>query len=250
MAEKYCLSYVPSAVSAQLIKNRNFPSTRKDLIAFGGAVYEDESVPSVYSELGIKSWQPLPGSLEEVKEIGELFSDSNVYTGTQATESKIKELSKEKSLAAYKIIHLAAHGLILPETPELSAVVLSQGSRFNSREHGMDGYLSMQEILDLDLAADFVNLSACETGLGRLYGGEGIVGLTQAVILAGAKSVSASLWQVADKSTAAFMAGVYRLVLESGISYKEAITEIKRQFIRSENYSHPFFWAPFVYYGM
>jgi CHAT domain-containing protein len=107
----------------------------------------------------------------------------------------------------------------------------------------------MKEIVELNINADFVNLSACETGLGKIYGGEGVVGLTQSFLVAGANGLSVSLWQVADESTMELMVGMYRLVKEKGLSYDRAITEMKREFIRSNKYSDPFYWAPFVYYG-
>jgi CHAT domain-containing protein len=130
----------------------------------------------------------------------------------------------------------------------------------------------MGEIAKLKLNADFVNLSACETGLGKLYGGEGVVGLTQSFLIAGARGLSVSLWNVSDTSTAMFMVGVYQLVKQKGMSYSEAINEMKLNFIKgqvsldtfdpsrgitvtskgeskSSKLSHPFYWAPFVYYG-
>ena len=114
---------------------------------------------------------------------------------------------------------------------------------------GIDGYLTMAEIANLDIAADFVNLSACDTGLGRIYGGEGVVGLTQAFLVAGANSLSVSLWQVADEATSRFMTGLSRLVEEEGLSHAEAMTAMKRRFLEEESTARLVFWAPFVYYG-
>ena len=142
--------------------------------------------------------------------------------------------------------------MVVPEYPELSALVLSQAD--DRPEH--DGYLSMGEIASLELEADFVNLSACETGLGKIYAGEGVVGLIQSFLVAGAKGLSVSLWQVADDSTKEFMLGMYRLVKEDGLGYAEAIREMKLQFLRGfrgsggrPSFYAPFYWAPFVYYG-
>lgn len=249
LAEKYTVSYVPSMQTAALIEKRHNRDNSRKVLVMGGADYSEEPVQSLYTELGYTRWPPLPGTLREAREISEIFEDSILYTGEEITEHRIKELSASGTLETFRVIHLAAHGLVLTDTPDLSALVLSQGSRYNTGETEPDGYLSMAEISRLKLAAEFVNLSACETGLGRLYGGEGIVGLTQAFLAAGAASVSASLWQVADESTALFMARMYRLAAEREISYKEAVTLMKREFIDGGKYSHPYFWAPFVYYG-
>ena len=158
-------------------------------------------------------------------------------------------LSASGDLKRFKVIHFATHGLVVPEIPELSAIVLSQ---FKEEKEGEDGYLQMNEIAELDINADFVNLSACETGLGKIYGGEGVVGLTQSFLIAGANGISVSLWQVADDSTSTFMVEMYKSVKEQGIDYSTAINQVKRRFINGEfgpNYQAPYYWAPFVYYG-
>ena len=126
-------------------------------------------------------------------------------------------------------------------------------SQFDPPRGGEDGYLRVPEVAALDLHADLVNLSACETGLGKIYGGEGVVGLTQAFLLAGANGLSVSLWQVSDQSTMRFMVSVYRLANETGLPFYQAIAETKRRFIEGdiagENWQQPYYWAPFVYYG-
>ena len=127
--------------------------------------------------------------------------------------------------------------------------MLSQNSKANSRE---DGYLNIGEISKLKLKADYVVLSACQTGLGKLFRGEGVYGLTQAFIGAGANAVLVSLWNVADKSTAIFMGEFYKTGKERALSFYKSLSETKRQFISGkfgETWRDPFFWAPFVQYG-
>ncbi len=139
--------------------------------------------------------------------------------------------------------------MVVSDLPELSALVFSQTENAAGRE---DGYLNIPEVAQLPLQADFVNLSACETGLGTLYGGVGVVGLTQAFLVAGANGLSVSLWQVSDESTAQFMVALYELAQEQQLSYSEAMTEVKRRFIKGdfgEQWQAPYFWGPFVYYG-
>jgi len=134
--------------------------------------------------------------------------------------------------------------MVLPALPELSALVLTESNGSSN-----DGYLNVDEIIDLNLNADFVNLSACETGLGKIYGGEGVVGLAQAFLIAGANSLAVSLWQVADKSTSEFMRQFYNLIVEQDLDYCAAMAETKRIFLESDTYSHPYYWAPFIFYG-
>jgi CHAT domain-containing protein len=112
--------------------------------------------------------------------------------------------------------------------------------------------LTAKEIAELKLRADFVCLSACDTGIGKVYGGEGIVGFAQSFLVAGANGLCVSLWKVDDESTRVFMVQMYRAVSEQGMGYAGAISEIKRKFIRGEcgkQYRSPYYWAPFVYYG-
>jgi len=269
LAERFNIKYSQSLTVSEIIEKRKYDPHRKPLLAFGGAVYDEGKYANemitnevqlnsallalnrggdarvTYAGLGY-SWSNLPGTLAEVKAIKSIIKDADVYTGSKVTKASFSEMSKKGELRNYKVIHLATHGLVVPEAPELSAVVFSQ---FTKPKQGDDGYLRAGEILDLDLKADFVNLSACETGLGKLYGGEGIVGLTQSFLVAGANGLSVSLWQVADESTTEFMVGLYKLVKENGLSYDKAMTEMRRQFIRNPKWSSPYFWSPFVYYG-
>ena len=204
LAEAYEIKYGQSMAVMEIINKRNYTGKRKPLLAFGGAVYDRitysadmvnsekqlsalgkkvyqkiasrSSTRDTYASLGVPQWSNLPGTLSEVKKISEIVKGANVYTGDEVTEDKIKELSSKGELSEYKVIHFATHGLVVPEMPELSAVVFSQ---FKTERSGEDGYLRMGEVAELKLNADFVNLSACETGLGKIYGGEGVMGLTQ-----------------------------------------------------------------------
>jgi CHAT domain-containing protein len=276
LVEDFRVSYVQSMGIREFVSERRYSEDRKPLLAFGGAVYEEvayneemiknetqlafltrniytdlenqRSVRNAYGALGIK-WNNLPGTLSEVNNIKDLVKKADVFTGRDVTEEKIKELSGNGKLSKYKVLHFATHSRVVQEAPVLSAVVLSQFENEQGRE---DGFLCMGEIAKLDIKADFVSLSACETGLGKIYGGEGVVGLTQSFLLAGANAVSVSLWQVADESTSQYMVSMYDRVQDKDISYADAMTEVKRRFISGDfgdKYKSPYFWAPFVYYG-
>jgi CHAT domain-containing protein len=94
-----------------------------------------------------------------------------------------------------------------------------------------------------------VELSACETGLGKVVQGDGVIGLTRAFLVAGANNVGATLWVVDDLATKEFIVGVHGLVQKEGMSYAEARVKVKRQFIKSKDYSDPYYCSPFVLYG-
>jgi CHAT domain-containing protein/Tfp pilus assembly protein PilF len=247
LIEKYDISYVQSLAVSEIINSRTIPRNRKDFIGFGGADYlqfNSSSHNTKYRSLNIGSWNNLPGTVSEIKDISSLYNSSDYFLNTELNETLIKSMSENNELKQYKIIHFATHGLVLPEIPDLSALVLTNDGKFNE-----DGYLNVSEISNLKIAADFVNLSACETGLGKIYGGEGVVGLAQAFLIAGANSLSVSLWQVADEATREFMVGFYTLVSNGNYNYNQAMSAMKRKFIKSEDYSNPFYWAPFIFFG-
>ncbi len=276
LAETHTIKYIQSARIWNFIKSKDPKNKKRYLLAVGGAVYNTEtytqeiienkkmlaylernvfdsistrgSLTDSYASLGYSEWPNLPGSMQEIEKISSIISPSDMISGKAATEDKIKEMSSNGKLSEYKMLHFATHGVVVSDLPELSAVVLSQ---FENALNDEDGYLTMGEIADLDIKADFVNLSACETGLGKIYAGEGVVGLTQGFILAGANSVSVSLWPIADEATSEFMVSVYSKIAK-GEDYPESIMNTKREFISGvygEEYTHPFYWAPFVYYG-
>jgi len=274
LAEKYNIKYTQSLTVLEMLNKRKYDENRKSLIAFGGAVYDDipykgemitsekqleylkqttlsalnrgESMRNAFNALGYGKWDNLPGTLTEVKAIEKIVKGAVINTDSAVDEAYIKKLSTEGKLKRYKVIHFATHGLVVAEFPKLSSLVLSQ---YINEKNGEDGYLRMDEIAALDFNADFICLSSCETGIGKIYRGEGVVGLIQSFLVAGANGLSVSLWKVADNSTMEFMVGMYKKVSENGMSYDKAITEMKREYIKSGKYSTPFYWAPFVYYG-
>lgn len=270
LGELFDISYVQSMTTWNQLQKRKYSSNRKPMMAMGGAIYETiqyeqglieseqqlkqlkqhvwgnphKKMTQVYGALMAPQWNPLPGSQAEVQKIKDFIPNSDILLGKSVNEENLKTMSAQGELARYKVLHFAVHGLTVDEIPELSALVLSQD---NSNE---DGYLRMDEIAKLNLKADFVNLSACETGLGRVQGGEGVVGLTQAFLVAGANGVLASLWKVDDEGTSTFMQSLYKQAKQG--NYRQSVQTVKRQFMKGafgEKYTHPYYWAPFVYYG-
>ena len=140
-----------------------------------------------------------------------------------------------------RVVHLATHGLIDPAEPMRSSVVLGPD--------GLDdGYLHSLEILSMQLDRPMIVLSACESALGRLERGEGVVGLTRSFLAAGSRGVVASLWPVADESTATLMSEFY-YALWKKYSAAESLRQARAALLATEEWSHPYYWAAFIPIG-
>ena len=127
--------------------------------------------------------------------------------------------------------------------PELSRIFLNPGKN-------EDGNLYSGEIYNLELNADLVALSACETGLGKISKGEGVIGLSRALVYAGAQSIMVSFWNVADASTSQLMRDFYaRLLAQGNNDFSGALRAAKLKMVQGKTYAAPYFWAPFVLLG-
>ena len=150
-------------------------------------------------------------------------------------------------LGRHRIVHLATHGIIDTEHPELSGIMLSM---LNSAGESQDGFLQLHDVYNLDLSGtSLVVLSACRTGLGKDVKGEGLVGLTRGFMYAGARSVVASLWKVDDRATAALMKHFYEAMLVEGLPPAAALRKAKQSMWQQERWHAPYFWAAFVLQG-
>ncbi len=150
-------------------------------------------------------------------------------------------------LGDYRFVHFATHGRFDSERPELSGLALS---RLDARGRPRDGWmLRSHEIFRLDLRAESVVLSACRSGLGREVRGEGLVGLTQAFLHAGAARVVVSFWPVDDQATAALMERFYRGVLEGGLRPAAALRVAQLSMLAETPWQAPYYWAGFFLQG-
>jgi len=203
----------------------------------GADVVRDGTLASALPGLG-----RLTQSAREVKGIADLYPAGNakLYLDRDATEENVKD---NDLLRSARRIHFATHGLLDEKQPELSGLVLTRHP--GSRE---DGLLQVYEIFNLQLDADLVVLSACDTGLGTMVSGEGLVGVTRALLYAGARSVVVSLWQVDDSSTPGLMISFYRR-LDQDVDKAESLRQAKLEMIRQGQFSQPFYWAPFILIG-
>jgi len=152
----------------------------------------------------------------------------------------------DSDLQNFRYIHFATHGLVDARYPGLSALVLSQ---FDEQGRPLDGFLRLNDIYNLKLRAELVVLSACDTALGREVRGEGLIGLTQGFMTAGARTVVASLWQVPDRATAELMKQFYGYMLDEGLAPAAALRKAQLWSAAQRRWSDPYFWGGFVLVG-
>ena len=151
-----------------------------------------------------------------------------------------------EQLSQYRYVHFATHGLADSERPELSTIVLSL---YDERGRPQDGFLRAHEVYNLNMPAEMVTLSACETGLGKLIRGEGLVSLTRGFMYAGAARVVVSLWSVNDRATAELMTKFYRRVLVEGERPAAALRAAQAEMWRDKRWGAPYYWAAFTLQG-
>ena len=165
----------------------------------------------------------------------------------QATDFRAnRTLATSGELGAYRLVHLATHGFLNSEHPELSGLVLSLVAPDGTPQ---DGFLRLNDVYNMHLSAEVVVLSACQTALGKEIRGEGLVGLTRGFMYAGAQRVVASLWEVDDMATAELMRAFYRGMLKEGLRPAEALRAAQRELMKQPRWSSPFFWSAFVLQG-
>lgn len=222
----------------------------RTLVAFGDPHYpgsgdSSSERPDAGAELVRRrgfALTPLPATRAEVSAVARGFGEhATVYLGAEATEARAKAIVKTTYL------HFATHGLLDSRSPLDSALALSLPAQQRSGEE--NGLLQAWEIFEqVRIDADLVTLSACETALGRAVAGEGLVGLTRAFHYAGARTVLATLWRVADESTSHLMTKFYDGV-RAGLTKDEALRRAQLAAIAEPSTAAPFHWAAFTLSG-
>lgn len=186
----------------------------------------------------------LPWTHVEAEQILALVPSSKRWAieGWRANKTAVLEAPLDR----FRIVHFATHALIDERFPELSGMVLS---RVDREGHAIDGDLQLHEIYGLQLSADLVVLSGCQTALGKRVRGDGLLSLTRGFLYAGASEVLVSLWPVDDEATAALMTELYRGLLERHETPAQALRAAQRSIAATERWSDPYYWAAFVLQG-
>ncbi|NET60391.1 MAG: CHAT domain-containing protein [Symploca sp. SIO2E6] len=195
-------------------------------------------------EADIGVWKRLPGTRTEAEAIMALVPDSERVHGFDFAANR--EMITNPELSNYRIIHLATHGLLNSTNPELSGVVLSL---FDEQGDSQNGFLRLHDVFNLNLPAELVVLSACQTGLGQEVKGEGLVGLTRGFMYAGSPRVLVSLWNVSDAATAEMMKRFYRNMLQEGLSATAALRAAQLEMQQETQWKAPYYWAAFTLQG-
>jgi CHAT domain-containing protein len=265
LIETFLCSYLTSGRDLLRLQFARKSETAPLLVAnpmFGGRnpinqnITKDNNLRSVTtaSDLSKVYFAPLSGTGEEAQAIKSFFKEATVFTGKDATESKLKQI------AAPRILHIATHGFFLTDVPTsknpdttIQNPLLRSGLAFagaNARQSGNDdGILTALEASGLNLwGTKLVTLSACDTGLGAIQNGEGVYGLRRAFFLSGTESLVMSLWSVSDYTTREIMTNYYKN-LKQGSGRAEALRAVKLKMIKNPSRAHPFFWASFIQSG-
>jgi CHAT domain-containing protein/tetratricopeptide (TPR) repeat protein len=190
------------------------------------------------------SFNRLPFTRTEAERILALVPDALRKQAFDFAASRAIATSPE--LSQYRIVHFATHGILNSTQPELSGVVLSL---FDNKGMPQNGFLRLHDIFNLNLPAELIVLSACETGLGKEIKGEGLVGLTRGFMYAGSPRVVVSLWSVDDEATSELMTKFYQKMLQDKLKPAAALRQAQIEMLQNENFAAPYYWAAFTLQG-
>ena len=192
---------------------------------------------------GVK-FERLEFTRTEADRISALFPDALRKEAFDFDASRAIAISPE--LSQYRIVHFATHGILNSTQPELSGVVLSL---FDNKGMPQNGFLRLNDIFNLNLPAELIVLSACETGLGKEIKGEGLVGLTRGFMYAGSPRVVVSLWSVNDEATSELMTKFYQKMLQDKLKPAAALRSAQIEMLKNKNFAAPYYWAAFTLQG-
>jgi len=198
----------------------------------------------LYSESEPIKFERLPFTLQEAQAIAAVIPNTEIKQAIGFDASLNAILMAQ--LHEYRIIHFATHGVFNNSHPELSGIVLSLIDRSGRPQNG---FLRLNEIYKLDLQADLVVLSACQTALGKAAKGEGLIGLTRGFMYAGAGRVLASLWRINDRSTAELMRYFYEGMFQQHLTPAAALRSAQIKMWQTNAWRSPHHWAAFVLQG-
>jgi CHAT domain-containing protein len=227
----------------EMMERRNSQKSASSLLALGNPSLGREAIDRAQLALRDEKLEPLPEAEEEVKALKRLYgtSHSKVYIGAEAREDRVKSEASKAN-----VIHFATHGILNNASPMYSHLALAEGGA------NEDGLLEAWELMQMDLHADLAVLSACETARGRIGAGEGMIGLSWAMFIAGVPSIVVSQWKVESAGTRELMVNFHRSLISPAkikVSKSESLRQAALKLMKNPETSHPFYWASFVMVG-
>jgi CHAT domain-containing protein len=255
LLQDYAISYTPSITALrEMVKLQQKKATANlnTLLAFGNPKLSLSTISSTKTALMSGELSPLPEAEKQVQKLKLLYGadHSKIYIGTEASEERFKTEAGNS-----RLLHLATHGILDSANPLYSHVLLAQNSQAAKTESKEDGLLETWELMQLNLKADITILSACETARGQIEQGEGMIGMSWALFVAGCPTTIVSQWKVSAESTTELML-TFHENFKAGIENQVATTtkaELLQQaglkLLKTQKYRHPFYWAGFIMVG-
>jgi tetratricopeptide (TPR) repeat protein len=289
MAEKFNIRYTYSLTCGMAYAEKSLVTGRKSILAMGGSnlppdpqikniessrhyslitravinkIRKGGNLRDMYGFFGIGKFNAPGSGLQEIGDIRSIATDTESAWGEMSLEPELKKRSAGGGMMNFRILHFVTTGIIIPEVPQLSVLLLQY--KKNDGESS-DGLLNIREIAALKISADHVHIAGIYIPPVGYSRGEGIWNLCNSFNEAGARSVSLSLWPVDDPARSNFMKQVYRLVLKGGLTFDKAFTRTRLSYIKGEKataaeggssggetraaYSNPYYWGSFILYG-
>ncbi len=242
LLEQYAVSYAPSLSVLREMRRRAtaLRNTQSTLLAMGNPALNGDTVVKVRFTRRDEPLTPLPEAEKEVSTLGRLYGPgSRVLIGSQAREATVKA-----DASRYRVLHFATHAILDDRNPLYSHIVLSR----TADDTQEDGLLEAWEIMKLDLNAELAVLSACETARGYIAAGEGIIGMSWALFVAGSPAAVVSQWKVDSARSSELMIEFHRNLLQKRLPKSEALRQAALKVFRGP-YNHPAYWAGFILIG-
>lgn len=250
LIERYPISYgySSSLINPSLWAKREKSRSRKtSLLAVGNPYFGGKELSlierakqklfgvSSAGAVGKEAFAPIPYTEDEVRAILPYFNGAKVLFGREATETAFKKEAQEAC-----VIHLATHGMVNLKNVWNSKIVFALPKDEQEED---DGFLYLYEIAYLDLDADLIVLSVCNSGRGALKVGEGVLGMSRAFFYAGARSIVASLWWIPENEATILLEKKFYGYLAQGMDKRKALQAAQIDVIRTEEHMHPSYWA-------
>jgi CHAT domain-containing protein len=223
---------ISMAKAGGLTNGTNLIAGLRQVMRGGNAPGEELRLPALFS------------SQDEAEAIKNIVPEGDrlIETGLEASRENVKK----PEIGQYRVIHFATHGLFDADNPERSGIVLSM---VDGQGNLRDGVLRLHDIYNLNLPAELVVLSACNTAIGKDIKGEGLIGLTRGFMYAGAARVISSLWKVDDEASAELMRRFYQKMLKAGERPAAALRSAQVEMLNTRRWNSPRHWAGFIIQG-